>query len=212
MNHRNERTAFTLMELLLVLALIVAVGAIVSPVTTVLMNRQRLNSGADSVRAGIIQARLEAMRSGRPQVFQCTIGSGEIQVNPWIDPADATTAADMTGAVTTSGTGGMTMPVDGGGGGTTITLPEGVTCESVQIDANARAMPILTAVSGMGPTGTAAPVAGAPGTTQVVSAASPVILYPDGTATDAAIIIAGATSKAELRLRGLTGDITRKDL
>ncbi len=209
----SARQAFTLMELMLVLALVVLAGAVIVPATAAMLAQQRLSSGAETIRSGLIQARLEAMRSGRPQVFQCSTGSGQISVQPWVDPADATEAADMAGSAAPGSM--VATPLGGVNTGESLELPEDVVCESVQIDMDSRVMPILNTVVNTSNVAVApAATSAAPGTPVVGTGApaTPVVLYPDGTATDALITLSGPSGKVQIRLRGLTGDITRVEL
>ncbi|MEO0529876.1 MAG: GspH/FimT family pseudopilin [Planctomycetota bacterium] len=81
---RSDRrpTAFTLVELLLVLALVVVLAAFVAPSLTGTLARVRLDAAAEEVRTAWADARLEAMRSGTPMAFQCRLGTGEYSISP----------------------------------------------------------------------------------------------------------------------------------
>lgn len=75
------RAAFTLVELLLVLALVVVLAAFVAPSLTGTLSRVRLDGAAEQVRTAWADARLEALRTGTPVAFQCRLGSGEYTVS-----------------------------------------------------------------------------------------------------------------------------------
>ncbi len=80
---------FTLVELLLVLALVVMLAALVSPSLSGTLEKVRLDAAAEQVRTAWIDARLEAMRGGESVAFQCRLGEGFYTLSTL---ADATAA------------------------------------------------------------------------------------------------------------------------
>lgn len=76
---------FTLVELLLVLALVVMLASMVAPSLTGTLGRVRLDAAAEAVRTAWVDARLEAMRTGEPFAFQCQLGTGRYTVSKLID-------------------------------------------------------------------------------------------------------------------------------
>lgn len=195
---RRPSFGFTLIEITLVLAILVMVGALISPAVSAILSYQRLSHGADQVRVQLMQARLEAMRSGRPQVLQCTINSSTITLRPWIDPSAATDAADMAGTVQ-AGAMVAATPVNNHSGNS-VELVEGIVCESVHVVSDSRACAIVSAVA-------ANPTAAETEEGATATPALPVIFYPDGTSSDAMITVTGSSGKRQLLLRGLTGDV-----
>jgi Tfp pilus assembly protein FimT len=190
-------------EIILVLAIIVMAGAFIAPAASKFLEHQRLARSSEIVRTGMMQARLEAMRTGRPQVFRCTQGSPTIAIEPWIDPADAIEASDMAGMVGAGGNAPVTVST---AQGRTIELESGVVCQSVQIDTTMRDSLIVTAVASAG---TVAPTQGSQTSIEGIAPAPPIVFYPDGTATDAIVVVSGDAGKVQMRLRGMTGDVTR---
>lgn len=71
-----HRAGFTLVELLLVLALAVAIAAIAAPSVTGTLDRVRLDGAAEQVRRAWSDARLQAIRDGEPIAFQAQVGAG----------------------------------------------------------------------------------------------------------------------------------------
>ena len=87
--HAARRRGFTLVELLLVLALAVVIAALAAPSMSGTLARVRLDAAAEEVRTAWVEARLEAMRTGEPVAFQCRLGTGQYTVSTL---ADATAA------------------------------------------------------------------------------------------------------------------------
>ena len=73
---------FTLVELLLVLALIVLLGTMAAPSLSGALAKARINSAAEELATAWGQARLEAIRSGEPIAFRCQLGTSNYFVGP----------------------------------------------------------------------------------------------------------------------------------
>jgi type II secretion system protein H len=73
-DRRKTRQGFTLMEVLLVLALMAVIAAIAWPVLRNPFAGHRLRAAADQVRSEWFQARGEAMRSGHIYSFRYQVG------------------------------------------------------------------------------------------------------------------------------------------
>lgn len=227
----RHATAFTLLELLLVLAVMVAVGAIAIPgIFGVLANRQ-LARGGDGLRVAMVQARLEAMRTGRTQIMRFEIGGSRFQVVPHYDASDVTEAGDMIGRGTAVATGGVAMPVLPGGpnagsgavagtgalagngtdpagprdllsvAGDQEQLPEMVLFEQARVQATARSSTIDRTTGG----------SVAPGSDAGWS--QPVLFYADGTTSNAAVTLSReSVGRVVVRIRGLTGETMVSEL
>ena len=63
-NQTGSRNAFTLIELILVLAIIVMIASLATPMMTRMIGRQALKQGADRVRVEMGRARVEAIKTG----------------------------------------------------------------------------------------------------------------------------------------------------
>src|SRR6266404_3154280 len=79
--HRHRR-GYTLLELVLVLALLVIVAALIIPSAEAMYGQFRLTQGADSVRAAWASARAYAMDEGRPYRFAIIPNQGNFRVAP----------------------------------------------------------------------------------------------------------------------------------
>jgi type II secretory pathway pseudopilin PulG len=77
-----RRSAFTLLELVLVIAVIIALAAVLYPSLEPLYDYYKLSAAADTVKAGMLQARAQAVEEGRPYAFAILPGKGNFRVAP----------------------------------------------------------------------------------------------------------------------------------
>lgn len=94
---RRARRAYTLLEMLLVLALLVILGALAYPSVDGMYSGIRLKAGADNLRSALAQARAHAMDEGCSYRFGVVAGQGNYRVAPegadyWGDGAPAAPA------------------------------------------------------------------------------------------------------------------------
>jgi type II secretory pathway pseudopilin PulG len=180
---RMRRSAFTLFEILLVMALLVVIAAVMMPVIADSLSRARLENGGELVRAAWGRARLVAMETGEPYVFRyepngsryqialltALTGENADEVNslPAIEEEDADYEADMLRLAKAR-------------------LPQDIVFTKGEV----AAVPQLA--------GAAA--------SQEGGWSPPITFYADGTTTDAAVEIANPDGEAiRVTLRGLTG-------
>ena len=184
----HHRPALTLLELVLVLAVMVAAAAIVLPALRGPMNDQRLRQAADLILAQWTSARVAALNTGRIHVFRYQSGTDQYQVQAWFSDSDAVEASiDQPGS---SGPGHAELsqrPSSLGVAG--VRLPDGVTFFAGETFVDTR----------LAHTGIGAAMDGGQ------TADQPVVFYPDGSATDARLVLTNERFYVELRLRGLTG-------
>jgi prepilin-type N-terminal cleavage/methylation domain-containing protein len=187
----------TLLEILIVLALLVVLAAVTMPALSGTLRKQRLVSAAEEVRAEWMRAHIKAMKTGRIHVFRFQVGERHYEVAPWVAADDAIEAAPsaaspiagFSSASTAAGDSAASAPDDDLGPG----LPEGIIFVGGDVQADSRALAIEEIMS-------AAP---AVGTTQW---GPPILFYPDGTSSDAFVVVANEQSEAvRVDLRGLTG-------
>ncbi|MGV3486485.1 MAG: prepilin-type N-terminal cleavage/methylation domain-containing protein [Planctomycetaceae bacterium] len=197
--HRDRaRRAFTLVELLLTLAVLVTISAIVVPSFGVLLADRRLARAGDQLRVEMMQTRLLAMRTGRAQILQLRVGASEARVKPWFDMHDLTEAVDQTGASSALLTGGNASPASfqataGEEVTRNIELPPEVLVGDAQVESTQRSYLIDT--QSLSET--------AEGWSQ------PILFYPDGTTSTAAVTFTQAEAgRVIVVLRGLTGEVT----
>lgn len=78
----GSRRAFTLVEIVVVVAIILIVFSLVVPITRTMMSDTRQTAAADMVRGRLADARAMAMEEGRAYKVGVQTGSGRIQVAP----------------------------------------------------------------------------------------------------------------------------------
>jgi prepilin-type N-terminal cleavage/methylation domain-containing protein len=195
MHRPPHRRAFTLIEIVLVLALLSTVAAMAWPAMRESLAQQRLRSAAEQVRAAWMKARLDAMRTGQIHVFRYDVDTGSYAVEPWETDADETElssfAADGASARGASGV--------GQGFAAARSLPERVYFGGVLIDVSSRELYAYGDVPG--------PLAAGPNPS---GAALSVLFYPDGTASDVAelLLYDEEDRRLALSMHGLTGIVT----
>jgi Tfp pilus assembly protein FimT len=86
----------TLVELLVVLALLVVIGSIVVPVFTGSFSSVRLRRAGDQVLTRWAQARALAIEHGETYQFTFTPESGTYQVGPWMPIVDQAVTSGST--------------------------------------------------------------------------------------------------------------------
>lgn len=192
------RRAFTLMEMMLVLALMVAIGAIVWPALDKPFAAERLRASADELRAELARGRVAAMQSGRVQVFSVDAATGRYLVHP----ADEPTGVVATSTTTTSSS--LAPP-------TVLTgraLPEGIQLQELLAFDDVTPLPPNAQAQTAAPVPTAPPVGVAGGLNAAgpTSAPQPVYFHPDGTTSSARFTLVNQHGVTlVLELRGLTG-------
>jgi prepilin-type N-terminal cleavage/methylation domain-containing protein len=194
----RKRQGLTLMEVLLVLAIVAIGAALMWPVLEKPLAHHRLHSAADEVRTEWCQARIEAMRSGRTYAFRYELGGDRF----YTEPDNGLNAGSSDGgpaAVTSLGGGAQS-------GASTVaaaaaedkTLPKGIKFSAEQ------------ASQSMTPTSTPAATPGP--SLSAGGWSNPVFFYPDGTASDVQLIlICNETCAVRVMLRGSTATATTAD-
>jgi prepilin-type N-terminal cleavage/methylation domain-containing protein len=173
----GTRRAFTLLEVVLVLALIVVLAALTLPALEGPLATRRLQSAADQVRTTWTRARLWAVDSGQVQVFTCDVAAGTYRVESLGDQLEASRVVPASDESQT------TVPRAPGYEGR---LPEEVVFYLGTADAST---PQASSVAAQGADGI-----------------PPLVFYPDGTCSTAEVWLANASGQAiPVRLRGLTG-------
>jgi len=199
---RATKSAFTLVELLLTLAILVSIAAMIVPTFGVLLSDRRLARAGDQLRVEMMQTRLLAMRTGRTQIMQLKVGTTEARVKPYFDMADMTEAVDQTGNSSALLTGGTASPAGFQTTGTeevtrNIELPENVLIADAKVESTQRSFRIDT--QALSET--------AEGWSQ------PILFYPDGTTSTAGITFTQAEAgRVVVVIRGLTGEVIVSDV
>jgi prepilin-type N-terminal cleavage/methylation domain-containing protein len=180
----GRRRAYTLIELLLVLAIIVIAAAAVAPSLRGTMRNSAVKSAASTVRAELTRAHVMAMRTGRIHMFQYELGGTKYKIEPYIGPDDALESKD-------GEAGSMAPPAAHNQQAKEPTLAEGTKFVMGDAAMESRAQRVEEEIMGMGGSG--------------ATWSRPILFYPDGSSSDAFIIV-GNDFNAGIRvdLRGLT--------
>ncbi|MFT5527196.1 MAG: Tfp pilus assembly protein FimT [Pirellulaceae bacterium] len=176
------------MEILLVLALLVVIAAVAMPVLSGPMHNQALRKSAQLVRAEWANARVEAMRSGRIYVFRYQPATGSYVVQPWFANDDY-----LNSNVRTVQGVAVDAPIKNNNP-TESNLPDGIEFYSSLVEFATRASEVEQSMVVEGMT-------------------RPILFYPDGTTSDATVMLKNQTPFfVKVQLRGMTGISTVGEL
>lgn len=200
---RSERPGgFTIVELLLALAILVTLAAMIIPSFTGLLADRRVLRAGDQMRVEFMQARLAAMRSGRTYMVQLSTETHQLRVRPWVDANDMTESLDQTGGASALLTGGNAMAgsmqqVDIEAESREVELPDGVTITGVNVQSSQRSFMIESQMQAEASAGWG----------------QPILFYPDGTTSTAAVTVTSeGVGQVIVLLRGLTGEATATEV
>ena len=185
----GSRRGFTLIEVLIVMAILVLIAAATWPAIQKPLMRRQVQQAADSVRTKLFHARIGAMRSSHVYSFQYQPGSGSYRVSPQDQASTGQQAGDDSNASADPlSADGEHQPSED------YNLPDGVRFmadDSPDPDV-AESTSATVAQNGDGGNGWS----------------EPVFFYPDGTTSDARLVVAGGRGYAvHIRLRGVTGNV-----
>ena len=90
---RQRRPGFTLIEMVVVVAVLVIIGGVILPTLAGMTGNTKVKASADSVKARLLEARLAAMEQGRPYVFSISPDGTQVRVAP-DETVDAPQAPD----------------------------------------------------------------------------------------------------------------------
>jgi len=203
-----RRQAITLFELLLVMAILVAVAGIAIPTLDSMVTSRRLSETITQLKNELLEARVTAMRTGQAQVMQGTINGNTYSIVPWLGMNDSEDAS--LGATVQTADGSILETESSAGGATTSTeeatkdlkeLGKGVVFFGIETLIDSRNALAIQETGGI-PAST-----GSGGTTNGLS--SPLLLYPDGSCTTAQIVLVDERGRRmAIQIRGITGQVT----
>ncbi len=187
---RDPRSALTLLEVLLTLALIVVLGSLTWPALGRPLATQRLRYAADDIRTAWGRARISAISSGQTYVFRYTPEGNRYAIECQVAPeASFDAAAEEIVAETAAGMEpGLHAKQE-------HQLPEGCLFAAGQavVDTRADTQQAMNA----------------PPADEELTWADPILFYPDGTCSTARLRLVNEHGRLiELSLRGLTGVTT----
>lgn len=193
----SQRRAFTLLEILLVLAILVVIAAVSTPAIARFARTQELRSSGDVIRGEWARARVKAMKSGRVHVFVYESEGNKYSVDYWVADDDLLEAGDDAALQKPDGfTTSNTDPADSQNIDPMFAeeLPSGIRFvlgESVETSRSAAVEADLEANKD---------------SDKEVTWSTPILFYSDGTTSTAEIVLANKEGRAvRVSLRGLTG-------
>ncbi len=191
---RPTRHGFTLMELLLVLALLTVLTGIAWPLISRAYVNIKLRNAAEQIQAAWGKARVQAISTGLPHVFRFEMQAGDYSVVPWQDEnADLEAAMPISAKSFDVAIPSATTTYSGAATTTGPKLPENMIFSKLDRGSDSRTMAADAQLSSAGITATSPPV----------------VFYPDGTSSDAVLTITNRTGRyITVNVRGLTG-VTR---
>lgn len=186
-NLRAHRHAFTLIELILVLGVIVMIFSLAIPLATRALGTHALRQSADQVRVAMGQARVQAIKTGQIQALFFQIDSNWFNVAPFVhfaaQQAIAARQAQITARVARRDFDENQLPMG-------IVFADGMTSNDGR-----SADAIIRSGAGGGGGGSGR----GPGI-------KPILFYPDGTSQDARVFLKDDKENfTSVGLRGLTG-------
>lgn len=175
---RDRCAGMTLMELLLVVAIMVVVTAVAAPTVQQTLANQSLKKSADRVRVAMGQARVKAIKNGEEYAVFFSPGGSFFNVAPFRSFEQQGALAgqreqELSQGLTTSFEDDL--------------LPRGVVFVAAEAAIDSRGADILSTTGSQG-------------------ALEPIFFYPDGTSQDAIVTLQNQKQATiEVHLRGLTG-------
>lgn len=206
------------MEILLVMALLVAITAVSLPALTGPMENHRLRMAGDIVRVHWSHARNKAMESGRTYVFKYQPDLGSFKIEPWHLDDDYLESSDL--IQTGAGVGGVNGALAGANGGSTNggsaisgAVPTSTTATST-IEIGELPEDILFVGSEAQADDRSAYLAATSSNEDVdVLWSDPIFFYPDGTSSTVRILVKNSRARyLMVSIRGLTGVVHVSDL
>lgn len=187
---RELGVGFTLFEMLLVLALLVALAGIAWPAIEGSFTSARLRTAADKIRTVWSEARLEAMRTGTIHEFRYVEEGRRFRVRPWT--AEVLATATVISAQASLDDEAQMPQGDMEAAFSEDVLPDDITFAAGMQGIDQRAsITAQAAGANLGVEGTLS---------------SPILFYPDGTTSDAVVHLKNEDNLfIRIALRGLTG-------
>ncbi len=204
----SKRSAVTLFELLLVLAILVAMAGVAIPTFASLVGSRRLGDSIVKLSNEIMAGRVTAMRTGQAQVIRMTLQGKDYSISPWLGGSEAQDAS-AGATIIQSGQVIQTQATTGGGAVSTSASPastkqlgEGVQFSMVETLIDSRNALAIQQSGGTVPAGGSSSQGDGSGLS------SPLLLYPDGSCTTAQIILVDEKGRRmAIQIRGVTGQL-----
>lgn len=183
---RNRKRGFTLLEIMLVLAILVAAAAVAAPMFQSTMKRERLRKGAQLIAADWARTRATAMGEGETQVWLCEVGGSSYSKSSYSN--SGMTTADAASAVAST---------------TNVSL----TSAGSDSDSFGQDLPFEVSVSEILVSEADSVVNMVETTTESAGGQATVFFYPDGTCSSARVTVADDTHSMSIIMNGVSGTV-----
>jgi Tfp pilus assembly protein FimT len=208
--HRSSaRGGFSLLELILILVILATIAGFALPTLDSMVTSRRLIQSVERLQNELLEARVEAMKTGQAQVFRATMNGSSYTITPWLsgqEDSDASAGATIMSA-------GGTVKTERTGNGAVAASAEDGSGSTKNLDTDVLFLGVETLVDARNAleiqkSGEAVPMAGV-GMASAGGLSSPLLLYPDGSTTTGQIILADARGRRmAIQIRGITGRST----
>jgi prepilin-type N-terminal cleavage/methylation domain-containing protein len=189
-----SRRGFTLIEMLVVLAVLAVLTSLGWPAVRNMLGRSEFRNAAKQVRVAMIQARLAAIESAAPRKLRYRPGTGKYEVAPLQTALDS---PRPTPGRTSRNPASHDEPIQGA-------LPAGVTFQEAAARTSGRSTAGEANSRDVGQT--AEPPAVESERSDDAGWSPPILFFPDGKSSSARVRLAGPRGLwVEVTLRGLTG-------
>jgi prepilin-type N-terminal cleavage/methylation domain-containing protein len=204
---RSTPRGYTLLELLIVLAVMVVVASLAMPSLGRSFEKSKLRNAAKQLRVALARARIEAIDSGGAQRFRYQPGTGVFEIAPLSTAADGDAGGGFTPVAPEELGGDLSLAAGvPESEAARYELPEGVRfLDPALPDASlAEPDPLAADVS------TVSPASDVPASAADWSA--PIVFYPNGRTFNARVRLRSTDYYVDVTLRGLTGASTVGDV
>lgn len=188
-----RRSAFTLMELILVIALLVIVASITWMQLKSPWESVRLRSAGTLIQSELGRMRVRAMRTGQTQMFQFQAGQGTYLCQSWQGVGDDQTSMNMSTGFgnTSTPAANQAKPWQHQG-----QLPDNIQFLGAETQSDARSAMLLSS-----------------GGMNTNAASAPILFYPDGTTSTTHVVLTNARQQCVVvSIRGITGQTRVSDV
>lgn len=198
---RRDRAGYTMLELLLVLAVLAVILAVALPNVMRLFSQQKLTESAEKVRSLAASARVHAIDSGLVYQFRYEPGGGHFLVVPFEREFEGV-SQNARGTGTAAGLGRFSKASG--------TLADGITFAAPTL-LNPAGTGSAASATGMGQKLPSNLLSGLPDSSKLenLSWSGPILFQPDGSAADATFdMVDKRNQHITLKIRGITGAIS----
>ncbi len=201
-------SGMTLVEILVVLALLVVIGGLVVPIFAGSIASVRLRRAGDQVVTGWSRARAGAIESGQPYQFRFTPESGTFVIEPWTGLLGEEGAAATNSSTASSTSGAATSTTTSSSSSTSATASSESSDETTAAAVNGALPEEIVFQKGELAVEDYESGERSVGSLQDAgeSESIPILFFPDGTASEASVLLTnGKKQFVRVTLRGLTG-------